>query len=371
MNKNYFKALDFRLIAIIWMLFSIGLFIIASATDANLIGMTREIKNQVMAFIIGNVALIIILMVDYQIFKDFYRLIYILSLLIMLSVYIPGLGVTQFGARSWIDLKVVFFQPAELSKIGFIISYAHMLSERKDTLNKLSGLIIPVAMLLPFVILLILQPDLGTALVFIIIALGMLFSAGISYKIIGGGLLSMAISLPIVYKRLLPHQKVRIDAFLHPNDPTLPGYYQVAQSKITIGSGMFWGRGLFKGQYHRHNYLPVRETDFIFAVLGEELGFIGGALVILLYFFLISRLIFIAMNSKDDYGSLIVMGIVFMFSFQIIENIGMTMGIMPVTGLTLPFISYGGSSIITSLLAIGLVLNVYMYRLRGSVLYEK
>ncbi len=371
MNRNYFKALDYRLLIIIWMLFTMGLFIISSATDANIVGATREIKNQLFAFIIGNIAMMVIVLIDYQIFKNFYRLIYILSLLIMLTVYIPGFGVEQFGARSWVDLKFVFFQPAELSKIGFIISYAHMLSERKDTFHKLSGLIIPIAMLLPFVFLLIMQPDLGTALVFVIIALGMLFCANLSYKIILGGMISLAIAFPIIYPLLLPHQKVRIDAFLHPNDPSLPGYYHVAQSKITIGSGMFWGRGLFQGQYHRHNYLPVRETDFIFAVLGEELGFIGGAIILLLYFFFLSRLISIAIHAKDDYGSLIVMGIVFMFAFQIIENIGMTMGIMPVTGLTLPFISYGGSSIITSMMAMGIVLNVYMYRLRGSLLYEK
>ncbi len=371
MNKNYIKALDFKLIAIVWILFTVGLFIIASATDANIIGVTREVKNQILGFAIGNIALVMILLIDYQIFKDFYRIIYVLSLLILFTVYIPGLGIEQFGARSWIDLKFVNFQPAELSKIGFIISYAHMLSERKDTLNKLSGLIVPVGMLLPFVISLLLQPDLGTALVFVVIAFGMMFCAGLSYKIIGGGLLLLGVSMPLVYSRLLEHQKIRIDAFLNPNDPTLPGYYQVAQSKITIGSGMFWGRGLFKGQYHRHNYLPVRETDFIFAVLGEELGFIGGALIIFMYFLLLSRLISISIQAKDDYGSLIVMGIVFMFAFQIIENIGMTMGIMPVTGLTLPFISYGGSSIMTSLFAIGLALNVNIYRLRGSLLYEK
>ncbi len=370
MNKNYIKALDYKLITIVWILFGVGLFMIASATDANLIGLTRELKNQILGFVIGNIAVFIILLIDYQIFRDFYRIIYIGSLIIMFAVYIPGLGIEQFGARSWIDLKFVNFQPSELSKIGFIISYAHMLSEKKDTLNRLSGLILPIAMLIPFLVILLLQPDLGTALVFIFIAFGMLFCAGISYKIIGGGFAILGISMPLIYSILLPHQKVRIDAFLNPSDPNLAGYYQVAQSKITIGSGMFWGRGLFKGQYHRHNYLPVRETDFIFAVLGEELGFIGGVLVILMYFFLLSKLISIAMQAKDDYGSLIVMGVVFMFAFQIVENIGMTMGIMPVTGLTLPFISYGGSSIMTSLFAVGLALNVHIYRLRGSELYE-
>ncbi len=287
----------------------------------------------------------------------------------MLTVYIPGLGVVQFGARSWIDLKFIFFQPAEIAKLGFILTYAHLLEERKGQFNTIRSLLMPILHLTPFVVLLLLQPDLGTALVFIFIAIGMLFCAGLNYKLIFGSITAAAISLPIIYMNMLPHQRLRIDAYLNPNDPTLQGNYQVMQSKITIGSGMFLGRGLFQGVYHRYDYLPVRETDFIFAVLGEELGFIGGALVIFLYFLLMMRMLTISIKSKDDYGSLVVIGVVFMFAFQIFENIGMTMGIMPVTGVTLPFLSYGGSSLITSLLAIGLVLNVYMRRMRGSFLY--
>jgi rod shape determining protein RodA len=138
------------------------------------------------------------------------------------------------------------------------------------------------------------------------------------------------------------------------------------QSKITIGSGQLFGKGLFQGVYHRSDYLPVKESDFIFAVLGEELGFVGCALVIALYFAFLSRMLNMAKKSKDTYGSLIIVGITFMFAFQIIENIGMTIGLMPVTGITLPFISYGGSSVMTSMMAVGLALNVYMRRKRSS-----
>jgi len=368
-NKNYLKTIDFNLIAIVLVLFTAGLIMITSATDAHLVGMTREVRNQILGFVIGVTALLVAMSFDYKTFKDFHRIVYVLSILIMLTVYIPGLGVVQFGARSWIDLKVLYFQPAEIAKLGFILTYAHLLEERKDQFDSLKSLIAPILHLAPFVLLLLLQPDLGTALVFVFIAIGMLFCAGLSFKLIFGGIITAAISLPIAYMNMLPHQRLRIDAFLNPNDPTLQGNYQVMQSKITIGSGMFLGRGLFNGVYHRYDYLPVRETDFIFAVLGEEFGFVGCAFIIFMYFLLMMRMLTISIKSKDDYGSLVVIGVVFMFAFQIFENIGMTMGIMPVTGVTLPFLSYGGSSLITSLLAIGLVLNVYMRRMRGSFLY--
>lgn len=163
-----------------------------------------------------------------------------------------------------------------------------------------------------------------------------------------------------------PHQRIRIDAFLNPNDASLPGNYQVMQSKITIGSGQLAGRGIFKGVFHRYDYLPVQESDFIYAVLGEETGFIGGTVVILLYFWFLSRIMYVATIARDLYGSLVVTGVACMFAFQIIENIGMTIGLMPVTGVTLPFMSYGGTSVITSLIAIGLVNNVYMRRRRSG-----
>jgi len=156
---------------------------------------------------------------------------------------------------------------------------------------------------------------------------------------------------------------------MNPNDPTLPGNYHVMQSKITIGSGEVYGKGLFPGIYHRYQYLPVQETDFIFAVAVEELGFVGGAVIIFLYGALLLKIFYNGNRAKDVFGSLITVGILALFFFQIFENIGMTMGLMPVTGITLPFMSYDGSSLITSLMAIGLVQNVFMRRKRNSFFY--
>jgi rod shape determining protein RodA len=161
---------------------------------------------------------------------------------------------------------------------------------------------------------------------------------------------------------MAPHQKERIEAFLHPDDPTLKGNYQVMQSLIAIGSGGMTGKGLYNGTQNQEGFLPVQESDFIYAVIGEEIGVIGMGIVILLYALFLIRMIILARDAKDFYGTLIVIGVMSMFAYQIIQNIGMTVAVIPVTGVTLPFISYGGSSLLTSLANLGLVLNVGMRR---------
>ncbi|BEP29922.1 rod shape-determining protein RodA [Helicovermis profundi] len=365
-TKNNLKNLDFSLIFVVFSLFTFGLVMILSATNALELnnGIPREIKIQAIAFLIGIFMVILMVLIDYNTFGEIYKAIYIASILFLLLVYVPGIGVIKNGARSWIDIGIIYIQTSEIAKIGFILSFSKFLENRMNEFNSISDLILPVLFVLPFVFFLILQPDLGSALVFVFIAIGMIFVAGLSYKIILGGSVLSAISFPIIYRFLEPHQKIRIDAFLNPSDPSLPGNYHVMQSKITIGSGMVYGRGIFKGLYHKYNYLPVQETDFIYAVIGEETGFIGGILVIFFYFIMLLRMINVSKKSKDLYGTLVATGITFMFAFQIFENIGMTLGIMPVTGITLPFLSYGGSSIITSMISIGIILNIYMRRKR-------
>jgi rod shape determining protein RodA len=339
---------------------------IASATDFLDTGLNRNIIIQMIAAVIGIALALIILLVDYNTYGEMYKIIYVLSLVAMLTVYIPGLGVVQFGARSWIDLKVMYFQPAEIGKLGFIISFAKFLEHRYKNIDSLKDIMQIGLFIMPFMLLLLKQPDLGTALVFLFIACGMVFVAQIDRKFVLGGLGSLVVAMPLAYKFMKPHQRIRIDAFLNPEDISLPGNYHVMQSKITIGSGRLFGKGLFEGVYHRYNYLPVRESDFIFAVLGEELGFVGGIVVLVLYYVFLTKMLKVVGKSKDIYGKLVATGVVFMFAFQIIENIGMTMGVMPVTGVTLPFFSYGGSSVMTSMMAVGLISNVYMRRKRKS-----
>lgn len=365
-NRKMLKYLDFTLLFVITLIFMIGVMMIASATNVLEVGLTRQVKIQSIAFVIGIFVMFVMLLIDYNTFGDFYKAIYAFSIVVLLLVYIPGLGVRHGGALSWINLGPIDVQTSELAKIGFILFFAKYLEEKEGQIESIRDLIVPGFLVLPFMLLVYKQPDLGSMLVFVVITAGMIFVAGMNYKLFAGITLSGIAAMPLAYFVMKDHQRERIDAFLNPNDPTLPGNYHVMQSKITIGSGEVFGRGIFKGVYHRYDYLPVQESDFIFAVLGEELGFIGGAVVIFLYFIFLARLIRISKRSKDMYGSLVVIGIACMFAFQIIENIGMTMGMMPVTGITLPFLSYGGSSIITSMISIGLVLNVFMRRKRSS-----
>lgn len=364
--KNILKNMDFTLLLIILILFSFGIVMIASATNVLEDGISRQVQMQVIAFVIGIIAMLLVMMVDYNTLGEFYKFIYVGSIIFLLLVYAPVIGVDRYGARSWIDLGIMDLQTSEVAKIGFILAFAKFLDNREDDLTTLKDIIMCGLFVLPFIVLVLIQPDLGSALVFVFIAVGMMFVSGLSYKLIGLGTAVLTVSLPLIYKVMKPHQRIRIDAYLNPEDLSLPGNYHVMQSKITIGSGMAQGRGIFQGIYHRYDYLPVQETDFIFAVIGEETGFVGGASVIGLYLVLLLKMIRIAKKAKDNYGSLIAVGITFMFAFQIMENIGMTMGIMPVTGITLPFLSYGGSSLITSLVAIGLLMNVYTRRKRSS-----
>lgn len=244
----------------------------------------------------------------------------------------------------------------------FLKNYNQIVVSKKGKLNNLKEIMPVVIYAVPFIGLLFAQPDLGTAIVFSCIIAGMLFTAGLDIKLIKRCIVAVLVTLPLMYLVMAPHQKERIDAFLHPDDPTKKGNYQVMQSMIAIGSGGVTGKGLYNGTQNQEGFLPVQESDFIFAVIGEELGVVGMAAVIGLYALFLTRMIYIAKEAKDFYGTLIVVGVMSMFAYQIIQNIGMTVALIPVTGVTLPFISYGGSSLLTSLANLGLVLNVCMRR---------
>lgn len=359
---NYFrdllKNIDFSLLVLPLIFAIISVIMIGSTSYDTSFHITREIKVQLVAFALGSIAITVILFFDYKTFESMERFLYIGSLVFLLLVYVPGLAKVQFGAHAWISVGPLDFQPSELVKITFILCFANFLTNHRKSLDTLKGLLLCFAYFIPFVFLILIEPDLGNAIVVFVIALVMLFCAGTKYKLFGQVVGLGLISMPFVYRLMADHQKIRIDAFLNPNNLSLPGNYQVWNSKIAIGSGGFLGKGLFQGTQKSLKFLPVQESDFIFSVIVEELGFIGGALIVGLYTFFLYRIIKIADNAKDMYGSLIVIGIFAMFSFQIFENIAMTMGLMPVTGITMPFISYGGSSVLTNMIALGLVLSV-------------
>ncbi|GAA0240902.1 rod shape-determining protein RodA [Metaclostridioides mangenotii] len=367
-NINYkltlklIKQLDWKLITIVLVIFGFGLIILSSATHANSTGGFTQIYKQVLAFILGAGALIFILLFDYNILGKYYKEIYLISLILLAVVLIPGIGAVRGGARSWLHLGPLDLQTSEIVKLTFIISYAKIVESKKGKLNTIKEIVPVLLYALPFIGLLLAQPDLGGAIVFICIIAAMLFLSGLSTKLIKRTIIIIVLISPLLYLAMADHQKVRIEAFLNPEDVTLQGNYQVMQSMIAIGSGGVTGKGLYNGSQNQENFLPVQDSDFVFAVIGEELGAFGMLFVILMFTLFIIRLLYIAKEAKDFYGSLIVIGVMGMFAYQIIQNIGMTVALIPVTGVTLPFISAGASSVLTSLANLGLVLNVYMRR---------
>ena len=229
----------------------------------------------------------------------------------------------------------------------------------KDEISRPTRLLLALLVAVVPILLIIKQPDYGTALAFFVAIALMLYVAGIKKRYIITSLLLVAIALPILYFFILPpHAKTRIDVFLNPNlDPRGDGY-NIIQSKLAIGAGELFGMGLLKGNQTQLGFLYPKTTDFIFSVIGEELGFVATAGIVILYVILITKAIYIAKTAKDDLGSYIAMGIAGIFLFHMVENIGMTIGLLPITGVPLPFVSYGGSSLLTNLILIALLLNI-------------
>lgn len=318
---------------------------------------SRDIIVQGAAYLLGFFAMTAMIILDYRKFEELGVFLYIGSLLFLLSVYVPGLGVVSNGARSWIDIGITTLQPSEIVKISYTILMANYFSRRQQSLAALRGVLSAALYAAPF-ILIVVKEDLGSAIVYCFIWVFMIFFAGIDLKLFLRFALVFLLSLPIAYYFMAPYQKTRIDAFLHPDELSLPGNYHVWNSKVAIGSGGFSGKGLFAGTQKELDFLPVQKSDFIFSVIVEELGFLGGLFVILLFTLLLYRTAKTVYASADLYGALLSIGFLGMFLFQVFENIAMTMGIMPVTGVTLPFVSYGGSSVLSGMMALGLIISV-------------
>ena len=358
--KKFFQPLklaDRGILAIIGTLCIISLVTLESTVYDGGLVMDRAVWVQALAYVLGFISLLVILHLDYNMFKDLSIPLYIAAVLILLTVYIPGLGIELYGARAWIKLGPTTLQPSEFVKILFIFLMANYLIKHREDIKKFRGVVLAGLYAVP-IILIVLKDDLGSALVYMSIWIFMVFFAGIDYKILFKSIIGVACAIPIAYNFLDDYQKDRIEAFLHPNNLSLPGNYQVWQSKVAMGSGGFFGKGLFNGTQKELDFIPVQQSDFIFSVIVEELGFVGGLFVIMLYGGLLYRMILAIRNAIDWYGALIITGFTAMFIFQVFENIAMTMGIMPVTGITLPLLSGGGTSVIATLMGLGVVLNI-------------
>ena len=352
--------MDFTLIAATAAILVMSLVIIGSATHINTPSDERYwfVQRQGI-FAILNVAVAIFLMnFDYKILQAYGNKLYIFNLVMLLAVMV--VGQSALGAQRWIQLGPISLQPSEFSKLIMIVSLAGMLEERVGKLNNLHDLL-PVAAYVGVPFLLVMkQPDLGTSLVFMAIFFGMIFVCGVNMRLLGGIFGAGLACMPILWHFLKDYQKMRIMVFMDPNVDPLGSGYHIIQSKIAIGSGMLFGKGLFGGTQSQLNFLPENHTDFIFAVVGEELGFIGAAFLLLLYLIVLWRGIKIARDASDMFGRLLAVGITSMLAFHVLVNVGMTTGIMPVTGIPLPFMSYGVSSLTTNILSIAILLNIHM-----------
>lgn len=369
MNIKRLKFLDKSFMVSLIIILVFGMMVLVSATS----GITSDhyyyVKKQLIWLVAGISLAILIIRYDYTQFEKYWHYIYGFSILLLLLVLICGQELR--GTTGWIGIgSLPMIQPAEFTKLLLILAFADFLNKRKGELNTMKEMI-PcfLFMGIPF-LLIMMQPDLGTAMVYIAVTIAMMYIAGANPRVLFGIIGSIVLFVSLIvfahfqFDTWLPLDNYQIDRLVVFADPYNDGQggrgagWNTIQSLVAIGSGGFTGKGLFQGTQVQHNFLPEHHTDFIYAVIGEELGFIGAAFIIVLYGILLVRAVAISFNAQDSYGSLLVVGISAMWIFHIFENIGMSIGLMPITGIPLPFLSYGGSSMVTNMLAVGVILSV-------------
>lgn len=374
-DKKIFKRLDLVFVSAVIALLIISTFVLTSASK-NVVGSDPFYftKKHILFIATGIVLFIFATRLNYTNLAHFHKKIYIFNLILLALVLIPGIGKSSNGAQSWIGFGSFTIQPSEFSKVMLIITFANYLANRQGQIENLKDFFQCFLHVAGPLALIMLQPDLGTGLVFFAIMFGMMLVAGANRRLLGfiffGGIafiillvaLHMNFGFPLPLKE---YQLMRLIVFVDPYNDGQGGRgwgYNIIQSLVAVGSGGVWGKGLFKGTQGQLNFLPYHHTDFIFSVIGEELGFIGSLIIVGLFFLLLYRALKIALQAKDLFGTLIVVGIVSMFTFHILENIGMAIGVMPITGIPLPLFSYGGSNMWANLFALGLISSVNFRR---------
>ncbi len=365
-RRKYFITFDWYLFAIILMLSIISILTILSATRPVISDVQSKFYiKQLIWSIVGVVSLFFATTFDYIWFKRFAYPAYLSGIILLILVYI--IGKSGMGAQRWLSLGIFTFQPSEFLKVALILAISKYLSGYKENLTKFSLLLSLIIFgLLPF-FLLIKQPDLGTGVVLFLLFIMLTLSKGINKRIAIAILVISLILIPIlgknIWQSLKEYQKERIVAFIVPGAKVKGISYQIEQSKITIGSGKLLGKGFFRGTQGPLRFLPEKHTDFIFSVFAEEWGFIGCTVVFLLYLLLFLRGIDTAVKAKDSFGKYLALGITFMFFIYFLINIGMVIGIMPVVGKPLPFMSYGGTAYVSNCLSAWILINIRMRRL--------
>ncbi len=382
-DKKILKNLDWVFLLLLALLMTFSFVVLISASSNVASNPFYYVQRQAIFFGISLVSMTVVALFNYRNLASYSSLAYVVVLLLLLAVlFAPHPSNASTDANRWFYIGTYQLQPSELAKLVFIVVLANYLSRRQDTIHEWRTFWVSLGMAAPFMFLILIEPDLGTTMVFGFMVVVMMWLSGIPRRRMLAMLAIIVLLVGFVFLDLwvatdgfdhmieelpvpLPmhtYQLNRLIIFINPDMDPLKEGYQIIQSKVAIGSGGMFGKGYGEGSQVQSNFVPYHHTDFIFAVVGEELGFLGALVVLLIYMLLLLRMMRIANQSADLFGSLIVSGIVAMLMFQIFVNIGMTVGIMPITGITMPFFSYGGSSLLFNMTAIGLILSVNMRR---------
>ena len=358
-ERRLYHHIDWALLAAILALCALGVAMIYSSTYDPL-HPSRLYITQLYAIVLGLAVMVFTLTLDYRTFTDKSHLIYFALLAVL--VYVMFFGTTQMGARRWIGLRYFNLQPSEFAKVGVALVLAKFFGEHRGSPSWGDVAIGGALTLIPLA-LIAREPDLGTAVALLPVLVAVAYVAGMPLRVLGALCLCFALATPVAWKFVLKdYQKSRISTFLDPSQDAQGAGYQQIQARITVGSGGLSGKGFKHGTQGQLRFLPVAHNDFIFSVLAEEQGFAGVLVALGLYLFVILRALEAARLAKDRLGSYLVLGVLASFAFQVVYNITMSAGLAPVKGITLPFMSYGGSSMIATLAGFGLVLNVRMRR---------
>jgi rod shape determining protein RodA len=363
-RNSVLRQMDWLLVVVVCGLSAIGILLVWSATQPSLLAAGEDprayMKKQLLWAVIGLILMFAVSFADSRRLRSWTPAAYGATLLALLAVLTP-LGSDINGARAWINLPGGFqVEPSEFAKVALVLVMATVFSRARGTRPGLRSVLLALAAAAPLMALVVVEPALGVALVLVAVTVTMVVLSGTRLRIIAAlaAVVAAAVALAGGAHLLKGYQLTRFTSFLHPGKDLAGAGYNAAQAKIAVGSGGMFGTGLFHGQIVAGNYVPSQQTDFIFTVAGEELGFVGTLTIVVLLFIVIVRALRIAARADDLFGVLIASGIAMWFAFQSFVNIGMTIGIMPITGLPLPFVSYGGSAILADMIAIGMLQSV-------------
>jgi rod shape determining protein RodA len=359
-DRRLVQNFDWVLLVLVMLICGIGIVNLYSA-GYNQTGVTPLYVKQLYWLAVGLGLLVVTLVYDYRHLEKLSLPLYIISILLLVGVMYGGKMVS--GSRRWLAMGPLSFQPAELAKIAIILVLATYFSQRpRLEALRLQDLIIPLVLVIIPVGLIIKQPDLGSAILLALVAASMILFVGVRWRILVGSALSMVMLSPLIWHFLKDYQRQRVLTFLDPGRDPLGAGYHILQSMIAVGSGQFWGKGFLQGTQSQLYFLPEQHTDFVFSVFAEEWGFVGSVVLLLLFIGLVFWGLWVARNCKDRFGHLLAVGVTALIFWQVFINLCMVTGFLPVVGIPLPLFSYGGSSLITTLLGVGFLLNIRMRR---------